>query len=66
VIQSELSASLQNLVGRNGLRPIEVTLQGRTAVLRGGVATPHNRDLAARLALLEPGVDQVQNELTTP
>jgi osmotically-inducible protein OsmY len=63
-VQSQLATNLQKLAGNAGLPPIEVTVQARTVVLRGAVGTAHNRDLAARLALLEPGVDQVQNELT--
>lgn len=43
--------------------PVQVSLQGRTAILRGVVATEHDRAVAARVALLEPGVSQVQNEL---
>jgi hypothetical protein len=63
-VQSQLAKNLQNLVRNAGLPPIEVAVQARTVVLRGAVGTAHNRDLAARLALLEAGVDQVQNELT--
>jgi osmotically-inducible protein OsmY len=42
---------------------IDVQIVGRTAVLRGVVATQHDRELAERLASLEPGVSTVQNEL---
>jgi len=45
------------------LGPIEVLLQDRTVFLRGSVATEHDRELAQRLALLEAGVDAVQNQL---
>ena len=38
--------------------------QSRTAVLRGTVASEHDRLLAARMALLNPGISQVQNELS--
>jgi hypothetical protein len=62
-IETQLAARLQNMVGRKDLPPITVALQDRTVVLRGSVATPHERDLAGRLALLEAGIDQVQNEL---
>ena len=40
-----------------------VEMQGRTAVLRGAVATEHDRDLAARVVRLEATVDHVQNLL---
>jgi hypothetical protein len=63
-MQTQLAARLQSMVGRKDLPPITATLQERTVVLRGSVATAHDRDLAGRLALLEAGIDQVQNELT--
>jgi osmotically-inducible protein OsmY len=43
--------------------PITVTVEGRTAVLSGLVATEHDRELAERVALLEAGVSAVRNEL---
>jgi len=44
--------------------PMEVTIEGGTAVLRGVVATEHDRVLAERVAKLEPGVRRVENLLT--
>lgn len=44
--------------------PLDVQMEGQTVVLRGAVATEHDRDLAERLALLEPGISTVRNELT--
>jgi hypothetical protein len=41
----------------------QVTLEGRTAVLRGKVATEDDRELAEALALMEPDVLDVRNEL---
>jgi hypothetical protein len=43
--------------------PIQVQMQGETAILRGVVATDHQRALAAKVALLRPGVSQIRNEL---
>ena len=43
--------------------PVEVSVRGDTVVLRGLVATPHDRALAEQLLLLEPGVARVANEL---
>ena len=43
--------------------PLEVSLEGRTATLRGTVATRHDRALAEQLLLLEPSVARVKNEL---
>ena len=39
-------------------------MQGRTVVLSGTVASQDDAEVAAALAKLEPGVSQVQNELT--
>lgn len=44
-------------------KPIQVTLQGSTVILRGEVATDHDRLLAEQLVRLEPGIWAVQNEL---
>jgi hypothetical protein len=44
--------------------PASVTLEGRTAVLRGTVASEEDRDLVEALALMEPDVKDVRNELT--
>jgi hypothetical protein len=44
--------------------PLQVELVGRTVVLRGTVDSAHARDLAERMAMLEPGVSTVQNELS--
>ena len=44
---------------------VEIQLEGRTAVLRGSVATDHDRALAEQLALLEPGISFVRNEIST-
>ena len=43
---------------------VAVEMEGRIAVLRGEVPTQHERDLVARLVLLEPGIADVRNELT--
>ncbi len=45
------------------LSPVTVLTRGRTVILRGTVASDHDRDLAGQLARLEPAVDQVENEL---
>jgi len=42
---------------------IRVTVQNETAILRGEVATPHDRELAENLARFEPGIWDVKNEL---
>ena len=44
--------------------PIRVTMEGSTAVLTGVVASEQDRQLAEGVALLEPEVETVRNELT--
>ncbi len=44
--------------------PITVVVEGKTAVLQGVVRTDHSKAIAERLALLEPGIYRVRNELT--
>ena len=51
------------ITGLSKLGPIEASLEGRTAVLRGTVATEADRQLAEGLARLEPEVLAVRNEL---
>lgn len=45
------------------LSELRVDMIGGTAILRGTVASEHDRDLAARVVLLEAGVDRVVNLL---
>ena len=61
-LSSTLSARLSRAF-RGRLAGLEVQMDGRTAVLRGEVATPHDRVLAEQLALLEAGISEVRNEL---
>lgn len=62
---SRVSAALQRRLTRlEPLSSVAVTIEGHQAVLRGLVATAHDRDLAEQLIRLEPGIDAVQNELT--
>ena len=43
---------------------LQLEVSGRTATLRGVVATGEDRDLAVRMARLEPGISEVVDELT--
>jgi len=54
---------LTKIAGLSGLGRIQASLEGRTAVLRGTVATEADRQLAEGLARLEPEVMAVRNEL---
>jgi hypothetical protein len=59
-VQKSLNRSLPA-----GIRPgVEIEIVDRTAVLRGVVPTAHDRAVAEQLALLEPGISRVTNELT--
>jgi hypothetical protein len=66
VIGTRLETHLSTTRGLERLGPIQVEVQGRLVVLRGTVRTEHDRLLAEQLALLEPGVGEVQNELQVP
>jgi hypothetical protein len=61
---SSLAQRLADLPAIHWRTPGQVEIQGRTAILRGVVATEHDRDLAARVVRLEAAIDQVQNQLT--
>jgi hypothetical protein len=63
VVSASLTARLENAKQIQKRSRISVTMQRDTAVLGGRVATEHDRDLAAAMLMLEPGVAQVQNEL---
>jgi len=54
---------MEKIPGLSRLGPIQATLEGRTAVLRGTVASEADRQLAEGLARLEPEVMAVRNEL---
>jgi BON domain len=54
---------LTKIAGLSRLGPIQASLEGRTAVLRGTVASEADRQLAEGLARLEPEVMAVRNEL---
>lgn len=56
-------ARLLNLPGLDSAKNITVTMEGRTAILTGVVESDHEKDLIGRLAKLEPGISDVQNDL---
>lgn len=61
----QANAPLQSRLTREfaaaGASSTQIEIAGRTAVIRGVVATPRDRELIARLAMLEPGVSAVEN-----
>lgn len=63
-VAAQLTTRLQQSAGIQRLGPIEVSVEGRTAILRGEVASAHDRSLAAELVRLEPGVSRVENHLS--
>jgi len=63
-VSATLAKRLTDIPGLKTRGPVEVWVQGDKATLRGTVATDHDRDLAERLVLLEPGIYRVQNDLT--
>jgi hypothetical protein len=62
------AALVADMIRRNQriqkLSPITVSLDNETAILRGRVATEHDRQLVEILTRFEPGIWRVQNELT--
>jgi hypothetical protein len=62
-LSSTLTQQLAGLPALHWRTPGQVEIQGRMAILRGVVATEHDRDLAERVVRLAPGVEQVQNQL---
>jgi hypothetical protein len=63
-LATTVASRLAKSHGIEAMSPVTVTMSGRTAVLQGVVPTDHARNVAEQLALLEPGVSTVQNELT--
>jgi hypothetical protein len=72
VAPTQVTARLANTLNMPAIQtsgsPLSVstasTDQGTVVVLRGTVATAEDRMVAEQLALLEPGISKVQNELT--
>ena len=59
-----VTTRLQGIKAIRAQSPLAVEFEDSTAVLRGEVASEHDRVLAEQLVRLEPGVGQVRNELT--
>lgn len=64
VIATRFERRLANMRQIRSVGPIRVTLIGEQAILEGVVESEHARSLAERVALLEPGISQIQNDLT--
>ena len=63
VVSARFEKRLSSIPRLKILTPVKVTMEQETAILRGTVARERDRDLIARLALLEPGISNVRNEL---
>ncbi|MGI8979181.1 MAG: BON domain-containing protein [Pirellulaceae bacterium] len=61
---AKFESRLAKLPAISAIGPIRVTMEGSTAVLTGVVASEGDRQLAEGVALLEPEVETVRNELT--
>jgi len=62
-ISTKISDQLNRWHSNASAGGVNVQIVGKTAVLQGTVPSDHDRDMAAKLAMLEPGVSQVKNEL---
>ena len=65
---AQLSEQIQTRLDRipqlRKMGQVSLNLEGQTAVIRGQVENANDRDLVARLVMMEPGVSDVRNELT--
>jgi hypothetical protein len=63
VVSQQVQSRLDRTASVRRMGDVRVEMEGRVAVVRGQVATPHERELVARMLLLEPGIGDVRNEL---
>lgn len=63
---TEIATNLQRTLQRVQTVAGTASISGRSVVLSGTAASYHDRQLAETLAMLEPGVDQVQNNIVAP
>lgn len=64
VLQTNLGKRLANLSEVRQLAGLDVTIEGRTAILVGEVPDEKKRKLVEQLVKLEPGISAVDNRLT--
>ncbi len=62
-LSSDLTRRLKATPGIHPASRIEVWVEGRTAILRGEIASERDRMLAEQIVLFEPGISAVQNDL---
>ncbi len=65
-VTANFNGVIQRVLARGdyGRGSVNIVMEGSVAVLQGTVDSAHARDVAERLALLEPGISEVRNELT--
>jgi hypothetical protein len=63
-VAGTLASSFHSPVLASRFSGVQVKVEGSTAVLRGTVASVGDRELAAQMALLEPSIYSIRNELT--
>ena len=63
-IVPRLNLQLEKIIRPRASSPIQIEVEKGTAILRGAVASAHDRAIAERLVLLEGGIWKVKNELT--
>ncbi len=63
-VSAQFARRLTRIPQLPSARSVAVTMEDRTAVLAGEVATEHEKTLIEKLAMMEPGVAEVRNELT--
>jgi osmotically-inducible protein OsmY len=63
-LSSALARQLSSSPSLHWLSPISVSMEGRTATIRGEVASEWDRAMAEQVLLFEPGIAAVQNRLT--
>ena len=63
VVANRLQARFKEIPALKGTINVTVVMEGSTAVLTGTAISEREQGFAASLAMLEPGVDDVRNEV---
>lgn len=63
-IQQQANRQLRSLPYRSGINGVNVVVDGNTAVISGVVASQKQRRMSELLMRLEPGIRQVDNQVT--
>ena len=62
-VQANATRRFRSVTSRPSLSGINVTMQDRTAIISGVVASPSDRRMSELLIRLEPGVSRVENQV---